>query len=143
MAISDTYQYQQYKQQYLQQQIFTAPKDKLLLSLFDGATRFCTLAKKAMVERKIEETHYYILKAENIIMELMQSLKMDFDFSRNLYAIYDYLYRKLIEANLKKEEALLDEVLGFLAELRKTMGEAALMARGERKSVVGGGRLEG
>lgn len=139
MAMSNPYQYQQYQQQ----QVFTAPPDKLLLMLFDGAIRFCKLAQKALADKKIEESHHYLTKAENILVELMSTLNMDYEFSTNLYSLYDYLYRQLVEANLKKEAAPLDEVLGFLTELRQTWAEVALKARDTRKMVVGGGGLEG
>jgi len=139
MAMSNPYQYQQYQQQ----QVFTAPPDKLLLMLFDGAIRFCKLAKKALVNKNVEESHHYLTKAEDILVELMSSLNMDYEFSYNLYSLYDYLYRQLVEANLKKEEAPLDEVLEFLTELRQTWTEVAAKVREDRKIVVGGGSLEG
>ncbi|MGI6144857.1 MAG: flagellar export chaperone FliS [Clostridia bacterium] len=137
--MSNPYQFQQYQQQ----QVFTAPPDKLLLMLFDGAIRFCKLAKKALANNNIEESHRYLTKAEDILVELMTSLNMDYEFSSNLYSLYDYLYRQLVEANLKKDEAPLDEVLEFLTELRQTWAEVAAKARESRKIVVGGGGLEG
>jgi flagellar protein FliS len=139
MAISNPYQYQQYQQQ----QVFTAPPDKLLLMLFDGAIRFCNQAKKALANQKLEESNYYIIKAEDIILELMTSLKMDFAFSQQLYSLYEYLYRRLVEANIEKEPALLDEVVELLTELRQTWAEVAVKARETRKMVVGGGGIEG
>ncbi|MDD2432469.1 MAG: flagellar export chaperone FliS [Clostridia bacterium] len=139
MAISNPYQYQQYQQQ----QVFTAPPDKLLLMLFDGAIRFCNQAKKALGGKKLEEGHHYIMKAENIILELMTSLKMDFAFSQQLYALYEYLYRRLVKANIEKDVVLLDEVIELLTELRQTWAEVAAKVRETRKLVVGGGGLEG
>ena len=139
MAISNPYQYQQYQQQ----QVFTAPPDKLLLMLYDGAIRFCNQAKKALVGQKLEESNYYIIKAEDIILELMTSLKMDFEFSQNLYSLYDYLYKQLVEANIHKDMVLLDEVVELLTELRQTWAEVAVKARETRKMVVGGGGIEG
>ncbi|MGI6587220.1 MAG: flagellar export chaperone FliS [Peptococcia bacterium] len=139
MAISNPYQYQQYQQQ----QVFTAPPDKLLLMLFDGAIRFCNQAKKALVGQKLEESNYYIIKAEDIILELMTTLKMDFEFSQQLYSLYDYLYRRLVEANIEKDMVLLDEVVELLTELRQTWAEVAVKARETRKMVVGGGGIEG
>jgi flagellar protein FliS len=139
MAMSNPYQFQQYQQQ----QVFTAPPDKLLIMLFDGAIRFCKLAQKALANKNVEESHHYLTKAEDIMVELMSSLNMDYEFSTNLYSLYDYLYRQLVEANLKKEEVPLDGVLEFLTELRQTWAEVAAKARESRKIVVGGGGLEG
>jgi len=139
MGMANPYQFQQYQQQ----QVYTAPPDKLLLMLFDGAIRFCKLAKKAVENKNVEESHHYLTKAEDILVELMSSLNMDYEVSSNLYSLYDYLYRQLVEANLKKNGALLDEVLEFLTELRQIWAEASAKAREARKIVVGGGGLEG
>ena len=83
------------------------------------------------------------MKAENIILELMTSLKMDFAFSQQLYALYEYLYRRLVKANIEKDVVLLDEVIELLTELRQTWAEVAAKVRETRKLVVGGGGLEG
>jgi flagellar protein FliS len=141
MAMPNPYQNQHY-QQYQQQQVMTAPPDKLLLMLFDGAIRFCNQAKKALEDVCLEECHKYIVKAQGIILELKNSLNMDYELSHQLFSLYDYLHRQLVEANIKKETALLDEVIGFLTELRQTWAEAAVQARRERKLTAGGGSLE-
>jgi len=142
MAFANPYQELQY-QQYQQQQVFTAPPDKLLLMLYDGAIRFCDKAKKALAGQSIEESHHYITKAEDIVIELMTSLRMDFEFSDHLYSLYDYLYRQLVEANMQNDLTLLDEVVELLTELRQTWAEVAAKARETRKLVVGGGGFEG
>lgn len=139
LAISNPQQYRQYQQQ----QVFTAPPDKLLLMLFDGAIRFCKQAQKAIENKNIEESHRYLTKAQDIMVELMSSLNMEYDFSNNLYSLYDYIYRQLVEANMKKEETILAQVLELLTELRQTWAEVAVKAREARKIVVGGGGLEG
>ena len=69
--MSNPYQFQQYQQQ----QVFTAPPDKLLLMLFDGAIRFCKLAKKALANNNIEESHRYLTKAEDILVGINDFFK--------------------------------------------------------------------
>lgn len=139
MALPNPYQYQQYQQQ----QVFTAPPDKLLLMLYDGAIRSCLQAKKALENQDKEESHNCITKVQDIILELMTTLNMDYEIANNLYSLYDYLYRRLVEANVQKDTVILDEVLGFLKELRQTWAEAAVKARGERKLATGGVGIEG
>jgi flagellar protein FliS len=141
MAMLNPYQNQQYHQ-YQQQQIMTAPPDKLLLMLFDGALRFCRQAKNALEEARLEEAHHHIVRVQDIVMELESSLNMDYEISSSLWAIYDYLYRRLVEANIKKDAAILDEVSSFLTELREMWAEVALQVRKEKKMVAGGGDLE-
>lgn len=142
MAMSNPYQHQQY-QQYQQQQVLTAPPDKLLLMLFDGALRFCGHAKSALEEGRLEESHHYNLKVQDIILELETSLNMDYEISASLYALYDFMYRRLIEANIKKDAAILEEVMAFLTDLRQTWADAAIQMRQLKKMAAGGGISEG
>jgi flagellar protein FliS len=139
MAMPNPYQYQQYQQQ----QVFSAPPDKLLLMLYDGAIRACLQAKTALEKKNNEESHNLITKAEEIIVELMTTLNMDYEIANNLYSLYDYMYRRLIEANVQKDVSILDEVLTFLKELRQTWAEAAAKAREGRKLATGGVGIEG
>lgn len=118
-------------QQYRQQQINTASQDRLLIMLLDGAARFCRYAQKNMQDKDYEQTHVNLLKAENIIMELKLSLNMKFEIAQNLSTLYDYLYRRLVEANIKKDDAIIVEVMAFLTELRNTWAEAALKVKSE------------
>lgn len=130
-------------QNYRQQQINTASQDKLLLMLFDGAIRFCNQARMALENKKYDEANTNLLKAQNIIQEFMITLNMDYEISHNLYYLYDYLYRRLVEANMKKDQAILEEVKGFLTELRQTFAEASLKARAENQINIGGVAVEG
>jgi len=134
--------YHQY-QQYQQQQVFTAPADKLLLMLFDGAIRFCKQANEAIEGERLEEAYQALIRAQEIVLELMNSLERNFEFTEQLYALYDYLYRSLITVNMKKDLVLLNEILVMLIELRQTWAEAAAQVRGTKKLAVGGGGLEG
>lgn len=125
MALMNPYQ------QYRQQQVATAPQDKLLLMLYDGAIRFCHQAKRAVQNKDAEAAHANLVKAQNIILELMDTLNMDFQVAHDLYSLYDYFYRQLIEANMKKDTTIIDEVLVFISDLRKTWAEAAAIVKSE------------
>lgn len=117
--------------QYRQQQIYTASPDRLLIMLLDGAVRFCRCAHKNIHEKNFEKAHVDLVKAENIITELRLSLNMEFEIAQNLSSLYHYLYKRLVEANTKKDCAIIDEVIEFLTGLRKTWAEAALKVKSE------------
>jgi flagellar protein FliS len=137
MALPNPYQ------QYRQQQVNTATPDKLLIMLYDGAIRFCSQAKMAIENKQFEQSHVNLTKAQNIIVEFMTTLNMDYEISQNLYSLYDYLYNRLVEANIKKDTAIIDEVVGFLTDLRKTWAEAAAKLKAENGPLTGGVSLEG
>lgn len=112
MALPNPYQ------QYRQQQVNTAPPEKLLLMLFDGAVRFGRIAVKSLQEKQDETAHAHLLKTQAIVEELISSLNFDYEIAQYLYSLYDYIYRRLVEANIKKDPAMAEEAVNMLTELR-------------------------
>lgn len=136
-------------QQYKNTQIETASQERLVLMLYEGAIRFTNLAKNGLEDNNYEDVNNYLVRTQDIINELMNTLNMEAggEIAQNLYSLYDYMNRRLIEANIKKAKEPMDEVLGFLQELRDTWAEAMkkmqLKPYEERLAVSGGIRLEG
>lgn len=116
-------------QQYRQSQILTTPPEELVIMLYDGAIRFIRKAKNAIEQKDIEQVHNNLVRAEEIISELMSNLDMRIEVSSNLYSLYDYIYNRLTEANLQKDPAILDEVLALIQDLRDTWDQAIKIAR--------------
>ncbi len=122
-------------QQYRVTQVKTANQGKLILLLYDGAIRFLREAEAALPGKKYDIVNQKIIRTQDILTELMVSLNMKAgEISNNLYRIYDYLNRRLIEANVKKDVAILHEVIQHLVDLRavwedvvKKSGETATM----------------
>lgn len=122
-------------QQYRVTQVKTANQGKLILLLYDGAIRFLREADAALPGKKYDVVNQKIIRTQDILTELMVSLNMKAgEISNNLYRIYDYLNRRLIEANVKKDAAILHEVIQHLVDLRavwedvvKKAGETATM----------------
>lgn len=88
--------------QYRKTSVETLSPAKLLLMLYDGALNFLSNAKKAIEEKDIPRAHSQIVRAQDIVVELMATLNMDIPLSNQLYALYDYIHRRLVEANIKK-----------------------------------------
>ncbi len=108
--------------EYLRAKIMTASPQQLQTMLYDGAIRFCEQARAAMEARDIPNTHDRLLRAQKIVLELATSLKVEVapELCRKLASLYNYVYRLLVEANLTKELAKLDEALGLLRYQRET-----------------------
>ena len=111
-------------QQYQYNSIMSASPERLVLMLFEGAIKFVKLARKAIEEKDIAGANENLTKAQDIIAELNQSLDMSYDISQNLAGIYDFLYRRLVDANVKKDAELLDVVESMLKELKDTWEQA-------------------
>lgn len=103
----------------------TVTPAQLVLMLYNGAIRFLKQAQMGLEEGKLEVCHQNILKAQDILTELMTSLDLEQgEIARNLYQLYDYMYHRLVDANIKKDGQILLEVQQFLSELRETWSEA-------------------
>jgi len=111
-------------QQYQYNSIMSASPERLVLMLFEGAIKFVKLARKAILEKDIAGANNNLTRAQDIIAELDRSLDMSYDISKNLTGIYDFLYRQLVDANIKKDAELLDVVESMLKELKDTWEQA-------------------
>ena len=105
---------------YKQNEVYTASKVKLVVMLYDGAIKNLKLAEVAISEKNIEKTNEYIKKAQDIIIEFMNTLNFEQggQIANDLYKLYDYLYYRLIRANIDKDIEAIREVRRFLEELR-------------------------
>jgi|LFRM01.1.fsa_nt_gb flagellar protein FliS len=109
--------------------IMTASPQELTLMLYDGALKFCRQAMLAIDEGKIKEAHEYIVRVEDIIEEFQATLDKKYEISSSLDLLYDYIYRRLVEANVQKDKAILEEVYGLIKELRDTWKEAMKLSK--------------
>lgn len=118
-------------QTYQKTQVETASQGKLILMLFDGAIKFTRNALQGLEEKNYEKTNTFLVKTQAIISELMLSLDRDAggEIARNLYSLYDYMYWRLANANLKKDPEMIKEVLDMLADFRQTWEEVIKISR--------------
>jgi flagellar protein FliS len=111
-------------QAYQQNSVMTASPQELTLMLYNGCLKFIKLAKKAMANNQFEDKNTNSIKAQAIIQELRYTLDPDIDLSASLAQLYDYMYNRLVEANMKNDMAALEEVEGYVVELRDTWKQA-------------------
>jgi flagellar protein FliS len=116
-------------QTYQQNAMATASPGELTLMLYNGCLKFIKQSKKAIEGNKIEEKHTNVIKAQNIIRELMVTLNMDIEVSHQMMQLYDYMLNRLVEANLKNDTAILEEVEGFVIQFRDTWKEVIQINR--------------
>jgi len=120
--------------QYKQNTVFTATPEELTLMLYDGAIKFINIAKLNIEKGDVVKAHEAIIRAEDIVIELNASLNMDYEISKNLRSIYDFMMEKLVDGNIKKEVKPLDEALELLTDLRDTWKEAIKQVKKTRYS---------
>lgn len=123
---------------YRRNQIETADKATLLLMLYSGAIKFCRAARQAMEGEKIEETNQQLNKAQDVLCELMGSLNPDVpDISGSLFQLYEYMHYQLVQANLRRDPAMVAEVEKLLGTLLEAWQAAVKQEHGGEESVAG------
>lgn len=116
---------------YQQNSVYTASKEKLLLMLYDGLVRFIKQGIAGLDEGDYQKSNTSFIKAQNIISEFMATLdiKKGGDMANNLNSLYDYMKRRLVEANIKKDKDMAVEVLGYAEELKGAFDQAYIMCK--------------
>lgn len=109
--------------QYNNSKVLTASPAELTLMLYDGAIKFCNIAIVGVEQKDIEKASNHIIKTERIIDYLRQTLDMKYPVAEDFDRMYDYLGKRLIEANLKKDKEILEEVNLHLHAIRDTWKE--------------------
>jgi flagellar protein FliS len=114
---------------YKQNSIMTASPEELTLMLYNGLVKFIMIAQKAVEDKDIQKAHENIIRAQDIIMEFQSTLDMQYEVSYGLAMMYDYMSDRLLEANIKKDREILEEVLHFAKDLRDTWAQAMKLAK--------------
>ncbi len=131
--MSNTNPYNQYKQT----QITTANQGKLIVMLYDGAIKFLNIALDNMSPKTYDVVNNNIIKAQDIITELLLSLNMDDggEISQNLFNLYMYFKRQLLEANIRKDAEIINHVLKLLKELREAWDQISAQETKSDKNI--------
>lgn len=109
--------------QYNNSKILTASPAELTLMLYEGAIKFCNIAMAAVEQKDVEKAHTNIVKAQKIVDYFRQTLDMKYEVSQDFERVYVYLEQRLVEANLKKDKEILEEVTAHLRSMRDTWKE--------------------
>ena len=111
--------------EYRKTSVTTASPLQLVVMLYDGAIRFIEAAKHAMQQKDYYEQNENLIKAQNILLELISSLNMEKgkDIAEHLYSIYYFIYESLIEINLNSNYMLLERCQKMLSDLRESWSE--------------------
>lgn len=128
-----------YVNQYLTNTVQSASPEQLMLMLYDGAIRFISLAIQAIENGVIDKRAYYINKTSAIVSEFAATLdhSMNPKLAEDLDALYSYMLKRMMEANLQNDTAPLVEVKQMLADLRGTWAQAIDINKQEMREAAG------
>lgn len=102
--------------------VTTQSKGRLIVLLYDGAIKFMKLAIKELQANNHEAKGKYISKARDIINELNAVLDMNAggEIASNLRRLYCYMDNRLSEANIKRDPAMIQEVIELMEQLNNS-----------------------
>lgn len=119
-------------QAYGARKVETASPAELTLMLYEGAIKFCNIAMGAIENKDYEKANTNIQKARNIIVELQTTLDHKYKVAEDFDIIYDYIFRKLVDANMKKDPVILEEALNQIRDMRDAWKEIMRLAKQPR-----------
>lgn len=122
---------------YKRQQVLTATPEALTLMLYNGCLRFMKEGREAIEKKDYEQANTSLQKAQNIIAEFRVTLNMDYDISHQLMPLYNYVYDRLVEGNVKADVNMITEAQGIITELRDAWAQAMKKARQEKGAANG------
>jgi flagellar protein FliS len=138
---------------YRQTRIKTASQGQLIIMLYDGGIGSLDHALELLRGKhefkknpsKIEETGKAILKAQEIITELMVSLDFENggEIAESLFALYTWFNKELLEAHVVMDEARIMGVRDSLIEIRKSWAEIASKTTPNRQDIGAGINIAG
>jgi len=107
---------------YLRDSVMTATPEQLHLMLYDGAIRFARQGRDALVAKNYDVSYDRLRRAQRIVLEMQSSLNYDVnrDLCTRMASLYEFIYHKLIEANIHFKPESVDDALKILEHQRET-----------------------
>ena len=114
---------------YANNKINTASGEELTLMLYDGALKFCNQAIIALENKDLQKANNLLIRVQDILQEFQITLDRRYPIAEDLFNLYDFLIDRTMTANLKKDPVIIEEIIGFIREMRETWKQAMLLAR--------------
>lgn len=122
---------------YKQNAMNTASPGELTLMLYNGCLKFLKQAKQAIEANDIQGRSVAMTKAQNIIRELMVTLKTDSEVGENMMRMYDFILSRMIDANVQNDVKALEEAEQLVIEFRDTWKQVIQLDRQQRHGAGG------
>ncbi|MDR0220962.1 MAG: flagellar export chaperone FliS [Lachnospiraceae bacterium] len=115
--------------QYNNSKILTASPAELVLMLYEGAIKFGNIAIMAIEQKDIQKAHNNIIKVQRIVDNFRATLDMKYPVAEDLDRVYSYLQGRIIDANVRKDKEIMEEIVMHLRSMRDTWKEVMRMTR--------------
>ena len=121
---------------YKREGVMTSTPVDLIIALYDGLIKQYKIACLMIEDKALDKANTSLIKAGDILSELIKSLDLKIEIARDLLSLYDFLYNSTVQANFDKDTELIHELLGMVSELREAWvgvkSQTTVMAIGEQ-----------
>lgn len=124
---------QAYKKGSLKQDLSTADPHKITLMLMQGALEKIAMAKGSIERKEFESKAIHLSKATSILVNLRDTIDLEVksEVGENLYALYDYMIRRLTDANIQNSLKIMDEVINLMLPIKNAWAQIPESAKQE------------
>ena len=111
-------------QAYRRMQTATATPGELIALLYDALVKNLTRAERNLQAKDLEQAHEALLKSQDIVLELISSLDVSAageadQIARQIAPLYEYMYRRLLDASVHKDTEPVAEVRRLVMPVRE------------------------
>jgi len=120
--------YQNMQENYLKNQVMSASPNKLIEMLLEGAVKRIRQGTLMIENENMIKASEHIIRAQDIVMELRYSINTEVEsqIPQDLIDLYEYMYDRLVLANIDKDVTILAEVQNLLTELLDTWKQLSI-----------------
>jgi len=115
---------------YRRQDVLTANSIDLIVMLYDALKKNLVLGRRGIAKNDALNAHKYLMKAQEIVTALINSLDMNYQISEELFALYEFILRGAEEANMHKDATPIDPLIEIVDELRSAWHEISVTNKG-------------
>ena len=115
---------------YRRQDVLTANSVDLIVMLYDALKKNIILGRRGIEKNNPASSHKHLIKAQEIVSALINSLDMNYQIAEELLALYEFILRNTIEANVNKDVTPLQPLIEMVDTLRSAWYEISMSTKG-------------
>ena len=115
---------------YRKQDVLTASSVDLIVMLYDALKKNLVLGRRGIEKKDVPSAHKHLMKAQDITSALVSSLDMNYPISEELLALYEFIIKGTIDANVRKDAKPLEPIIEMVDTLREAWKEICMSNKG-------------